>query len=203
MNKKLLLLISIIITIIISGIILLQKHHKLTPERVLSDFKEIEGYTTEVTYLITNSRGEITVKTSQWYDEDNGLRVEFGQDRVQIYKEDKIYVEELATGRTYDMKKDFDQLYKLAFIPEISKLFINDEEFKYHYKEKEGKQYLVVEFNTLLDNENLIKEVLFIDTKNKVPLEGIIYDKRGNERAKIIYNNFKMDNNIDEELFKI
>ena len=201
--KKILSLILFVIIIVVGSAAIFQKCNKSNPEDILSDFKEIEAYTTDVTYIIKNARGEITVKTSQWYDEDKGLKVDFGQDRSQVYKEDKIYVKEITTGRTYNMEKDFDQLYKLAFIPEISKLFVNDEEFRYYYKENRDNKYLVVEFNTLLDNENLTKEVLFIDTKNGVPLEGIIYDKRGNERAKILYSNFKKEHNIDEELFDI
>ena len=199
--KSLILLFIIVSAVTIIGAC--QKVYKDNPEKILSKFKEINMYQCDVIYKIKNARGEITIDTKQYYNKEIGMRVEFGEDRIQFYKDKKIYVKENKTNRQYDIEKDFDEFYSYAFLEKISKLFINDEEFKYYNEEKEGVNSLVVEFNTLSGNENIAKEVLYIDKISGNPMKAIFYDERGDERGEIIYKNFIKLKNMDKKLFEV
>ena len=199
--KSLILLIVIVLTFGVMAAC--QKIYKDNPEKILTNLKEIKRYQCGVIYKFKNARGEITIDTEQYYDRDLGVRVEFEQDRVQIYKGEKIYVTENKSNRKYEIEKDFDELYSYAFVDKISKLFINDEEFKYYNEEKEGVNNLIVEFNTLSSNKNIAKEVLYIDKANGNPIKAIFYDERGDERGEITYKNFIKPKNMDKKLFDI
>lgn len=202
-RNRLLLILLFFIVGVVAVAAAYQKLYKVTPEEILDEIKKVNAYTVEVTYVIKNARGEIKEQSIQFYDKTIGTRVDFGQDRILIYKDNKIFIKDLKSNNTYEVDNNFDQFYKLAFLNEVGKYILNDEEFKYHYSDIEGKRFLILEFSTLSSNENLYKEVFIIDIEKKSPREMIIYDKRGNERGRITYNNYKKADKLDKKLFEM
>ncbi|WP_160677741.1 germination lipoprotein GerS-related protein [Clostridium sp. C8-1-8] len=202
-KNRLLLILLFLIIAAVSIFAAYQRFFNITPEEILDEIKEIGAYTTDVSYTAISSRGEVKYDTTQWYDKTQGTKIEFKDGRINLYKENKIYIKDINSNRQYEMDKDSDQFYKLAFMDEIRKYIVLDNEIKYYYKDINGIRYLMVEFSMLNGNENMDKQLLIIDSENRVPKELIIYDKKGSERGKIVYSNFKKLKNVDKKLFEI
>lgn len=202
-RNRLLLILLFLIIAAVSIFAAYQRFFNITPEEILDEIKEIDAYSTDVSYTAISSRGEVKYDSTQWYDKTQGTKVEFKDGRINLYKENKIYIKDINSNRQYEMDKDSDQFYKLAFMDEIRKYIVLDNEIKYYYKDINGIRYLMVEFSMLNGNENMDKQLLVIDSEKRVPKELIIYDKKGSERGKIVYSNFKKLKNVDKKLFEI
>ena len=70
--------ISIFLVIIFRGI--------LSPdnEKIIRNLKNIKCYETKVEYIVKNSKGEERENTVQYYSNEEGVRVEFDDDKVKI-----------------------------------------------------------------------------------------------------------------------
>ncbi|GFP74001.1 germination lipoprotein GerS-related protein [Clostridium fungisolvens] len=202
-KNRLLLILLFIIIAAVSIFAAYQKFYNITPEEILDEIKEIKSYTADVTYTSISSRGEVKYETTQCYDREQGTRVDFKEGRIYLYKQNKIYVKDTNTNRQYEVDKNSDEFYKLAFIDEIGKYIVLDQEIKYYYKDINGVRCLIVEFSILNNNQNMDKQVLIIDSESKVPKELLIYDKNGSERGRIEYSNFKKSNKLDKKLFDL
>ncbi|QAA35004.1 germination lipoprotein GerS-related protein [Clostridium manihotivorum] len=202
-RNRLLLILLFLIIAAVSIFAAYQRFFNITPEEILDEIKEIDAYSTDVSYTAISSRGEVKYDSTQWYDKTQGTKVEFKDGRINLYKENKIYIKDINSNRQYEMDKDSDQFYKLAFMDEIRKYIVLDNEIKYYYKDINGIRYLMVEFSMLNGNKNMDKQLLVIDSEKRVPKELIIYDKKGSERGKIVYSNFKKLKNVDKKLFEI
>ena len=72
--------ISIIFVILFRGVIMPSN------EEIISSLKDINAYKCEVEYITKNSKGIEKEVTSQYYSKEKGVRVEYGDDLVKIYK---------------------------------------------------------------------------------------------------------------------
>lgn len=201
MKNKLYLILSIILIIVISVVLYSCKRKPKTAEENFDLLKTIKSYSTDAIFSYKNSRGETTEKCKQYYDSTKGYRLEIGEDRIQIYKDKKIFVQDLKNNAKYTLEKDFDELYKYTFIGEYINLMYTSEDIKYFCKKIEGKNYAVVELFIPGNNKNIAKAALFINQDNNLPDKLIVYDDRGNERLQVIYEGFKVEDELDKNLF--
>lgn len=200
-NRLLLILLFIIIGIVAIAAAY-EKYFHITPEEVIDQFKDIKSYTADVTYIVENVNGEIKYQSTQCFDENYGMRVDFNGERVHLYRGNQIEIRDLKNNKSYKVDKDHDELYRLAFLNEIAKYLVLDEEIKYYNKNINGVNCLVIELSTLSQNQNLAREIFVIDSEKRIPKEILVFDKSGNEKVKILYNNYNKANKLDEGLFK-
>lgn len=187
--------ISIFLVIIFRGI--------LSPnnEEIIRDLKNIKCYETKVEYIVKNSKGEEREDTVQYYSKDEGVRIEFDDGKVKLYKSDGLHVKDNSSADEYVIENDMDILHSMAFMNKILSYPLKSNSIKEGQEEWGDKIYMQVDTELFLNNEHFNSARIFINKKTKVPIGIIIYDKDGNDSVRIIYEDFKSVKDIDENLF--
>ena len=186
--------ISIFLVVIFRGV--------LSPnnEEIIRDLKNIKCYETKVEYIVKNSKGEEREDTVQYYSKDEGVRVEFDDNKIKLYKSDGIHVKDNSSTGEYVIESDMDILHSMAFINKILSYPLKSDSIKEGRKWGD-KIYIQVDTELFLNNEHFNSARIFINKKTKTPIGIIIYDKDGNDSVRIIYEDFKIVKEIDENLF--
>ena len=187
--------ISIFLVVIFRGI--------LSPsnEDIIRDLKNIKCYETKVEYIVKNSRGEERESTVQYYSKEEGVRVEFDDDKVKLYKSDGIHVRDNSSTGEYVIESDMDILHSMAFMNKILSYPLKSDSIKEGQEEWGDKIYIQVDTELFLNNEHFNSARIFINKKTKTPIGIVIYDKDGNDSVRIIYEDFKIVKEVDENLF--
>ena len=187
--------ISIFLVVIFRGI--------LSPdnEEIIRDLKNIKCYETKVEYIVKNSKGEERESTVQYYSKEEGVRVEFDDNKVKIYKSDGIHVNDNSSTGEYVIESDMDILHAMAFMNKILSYPLKSDSIKEGQEEWGDKIYIQVDTELFLNNEHFNSARIFINKKTKTPIGIIIYDKDGNDSVRIIYEDFKVVKEVDKNLF--
>ncbi|MGL5244174.1 MAG: germination lipoprotein GerS-related protein [Sarcina sp.] len=197
MSKKLsttLFIILLITVVLVGGLAIFQKKNKkVTPEEVLKETLDVKEYATDITYIVKNARGQFEENGSIEYNKGEGTKITL-ENKEQTFNNEKIKIKYSNDEKVFEVDRDFDNFYRYLFINEISGFLRDENTISYNFQVIEDKQFLVLEFNTLSGNENIHKEKMLIDAKEKVPVEATIYDKNGNERIIVKYKNFLRKN---------
>ena len=200
--KKSLMLLSLILCLFCS--ILSGCGRKVKePGEVIDYLKGLKSYTAKVDISFKNDMQELKYEGRHFYQKGTGYRVEIGSDRVQIHKEDKIYVNDIKNNAKYELEKDFDKIYSLSFVGNYIKLLYTSDNAKYDQKELEGKKYQLVELQLPGNNRNLYRAVMYINLKGYVPEKLFIYDYKNREKVQITYSDFKINEELNKELFEV
>ena len=187
--------ISIFLVVIFRGI--------LSPsnEDIIRDLKNIKCYETKVEYIVKNSKGEERESTVQYYSKEEGVRVEFDDDKVKLYKSDGIHVRDNSSTGEYVIESDMDILHSMAFMNKILSYPLKSDSIKEGQEEWGDKIYIQVDTELFLNNEHFNSARIFINKKTKTPIGTVIYDKDGNDSVRIIYEDFKIVKEVDDDLF--
>lgn len=201
MRRKLLILFSVIFifTIISYGCGRTQKD----PNEVTNYLKDLNTYSTDFTMEIKNDKQVITHEGKHFYSKALGHRMELRQDRVFIYKDNKIYAHDVKNDVRYTVDKDFDEGFILSFVEEYIKLLYTNEEIKHEFKEKEGKKYQLIHLLIPGMNKDMEKAVMYVDITSRLPEQVIVYDEKDNEKMKVTYKNFQPNPELQQDLFKV
>ena len=203
MKKKLLLMLLVSIPIIlITLVIVLRMTAEPNNDEIIKSLKEIKAYKTEIEFVIKNSRDEERQEAIQYYKKDVGGKIEFGEDRSKIYKDGMILVKDNISNKEYSINDSINDLYSLSFLNKLLSYPINNKGIEDGQEEWGETEYIVFTSELFLKNDNLDKVKIFIDKQKKIPIGAIIYDKKDNDRVRIVYRNFEKLKEIDEELLK-
>jgi outer membrane lipoprotein-sorting protein len=178
------------------------KNGQTDPNDILYFLKNLDGYSTDFVMETKNDKQTITQEGKQFYNKAQGYRLELGQDRVFIYKSDKIYVHDVKNNFRYTLDKEFNNGYKISFINEYINLLFISEKIKQDFKNIEGKKYQLIELLIPGGSIETSKAVMYVETKTRLPEWIFVYDEKENERIKITYKNFVSNPEVDLELFK-
>lgn len=203
MKNKITLILFSFILIAISVLSWGCKRNTKNLDDILNHLKNLKSYSANVNISIKNDRQELVYECKQFYDKIQGYRLEVGSDRVQVYKDNKIYVTDKKNGSRYVLDDDFDQTYSLSFIGKYIGLLYTNETIKYSLREIEGKSYQVIELLIPGNNRNIHRADMYINTKNYLPEKVIVYDQKNNEKILIKYNELKINEEMSGELFKV
>ncbi|MBD7913891.1 hypothetical protein H9660_01900 [Clostridium sp. Sa3CUN1] len=203
MKKKLLLITLISIPIILIGIVIFfRTTAEPTNEEIIESLKNIENYKSEVEFIIKNSRDEERQDAIQYYKANLAGRIDFGEERTKIYKDDQILVKDYISNKEYTMLNSMDDLYSLSFLNKLLSYPINNDGIIEGQEEWGETEYISFTSELFLKNDTLDKVKIFIDKNQKTPIGAIVYDKNNNDRVRIVYRNFEKLKELDEELFK-
>ena len=187
--------ISIFLVVIFRGIL------SPSTEDIIRDLKNIKCYETKVEYIVKNSKGEERESTVQYYSKEEGVRVEFDDDKVKLYKSDGIHVRDNSSTGEYVIESDMDILHSMAFMNKILSYPLKSDSIKEGQEEWGDKIYIQVDTELFLNNEHFNSARIFINKKTKTPIGIVIYDKDGNDSVRIIYEDFKIVKEVDDDLF--
>ena len=187
--------ISIVLVVIFRGV--------LSPnnEEIIRELKNIKCYETKVEYIVKNSKGEEREETTQYYSKDDGVRIEFADEKVKLYKSDGIHVKDNSSNGEYIVDNEMDILHSMAFMNKILSYPLKSESVKEGQEEWGDKIYIQVDTELFLNNEHFNSARIFINKKTKTPIGIIVYDKDGNDSMRIIYEDFKILKEVEKELF--
>lgn len=203
MKKKLLLILMVCIPFIsIILVILFRATAEPTNEEIIKSLKEIKCYSTRVEYIIKNTRGEEREETTQYYSKDIGGRIDFGEDRSKIYKDNKVIVKDGISNKEYTMENDMDEIHSLAFLNKLLSYPIDENGIKEGQEEWGDTAYIEFTCEVFLKNDHLDKVKIFIDKQEKTPIGAIIYDKDGKDRIRIVYRDFEKLKELDSGLLE-
>jgi len=190
----LLLLIPFISIIIV---VVFRHSYFQTNDEIIEEVKNAENYTSKVEYKIKNSRGEYKENTTIYYSKGQGMRIEFEENRVKIYKNDSININD--NGYEYELKGDFDQLYPIAF---INNLLLNKIQDIQEGSEEWGDgEYIEISIELPFKNNHMTSAKVYINKKDKIPIVAKVYDVNREERVTIIYKEFEYLKKFNEDLF--
>lgn len=193
MKKKKNILLCILLTIGmmgVCGVLIYKKNVELNrPENILDKLSNIDSYSTKVTYIVKNSRAEFKEEGLIEFNGDNETKITL-ENRMEIFKDGKIYMKYIDENKNYSVSEDFDNFYQFMFINYLSRFLNEENNVTYSYETIENIEYLVIDYLLLSGNQNFYKEKLYIDIKNKKPFKAIIYDKNNAEKLNIGYSEF-------------
>ena len=182
---------------IIILVISFRHSYVLTNEEVVERIKNIPIYKSEIEYTIKNSKNEYSEDINLLYYKKLGLRIEFEQGRVKIYKDGYISVKEKENK--YEVDEGIDRVYPLASINNIlSNNVLTIEEGQ---EEWGDKVYIKVIVKLPFENEHMDYAYIFLDKENQIPVVTQIYDVKDKERIRITYKNFEKLKEVDKNLF--
>lgn len=203
MKKKIIISLLLIIPFVsIILVIIFRGAFMPSNDEIIRDLKNTKCYETKVEYIVKNSKGEEREETVQYYSEDEGVRVEFGDESVKIFKDDQIIVKDSISGQEFILDKDMDVIHSLAFIDNILSAPLKSDSIVEGQEEWGDKIYIQIDTELFLNNDHFNTARIFIDKKARTPIGIIIYDKEGNDSLRIIYEDFKEVKGIEDELFQ-
>lgn len=203
MKKKIIISLLLIIPFIsILLVVIFRGMFMPNNEEIIRELKNIKCYETKVEYIIRNSKGEEREETVQYYSKDEGVRVEFKDDKVKIYKADGIHVKDEESNSEYVIESDMDILHSMAFMNKILSYPLKSDSIEEGQEEWGDKIYIQVDTELFLNNEHFNTARIFINKKTRTPIGIIIYDKDGNDSVRIIYDDFRVVKEFDEDLLK-
>lgn len=198
--KKIGLVVVILIPFISFLAVIMFRHFYIpNNQEILENMKQFNGYKANVSYTIINTQGKYEEETTQYYSREYGTRVEFGEERVKIYKDGSINMKENNGSDQYEMAADFDSFYTLAFLNNILK--DNYISIKEGQEEWGDIKYLEIDFNIDSKNNHISKGKVYIDKAKFAPIVLKIYDNKGEEKAIIRYKDFQILKEVDNDLF--
>ena len=193
MKKKKNILLCILLTIGmmgVCGVLIYKQNVELNrPENILDKLSNIDSYSTKVKYFVKNSRAEFKEEGLIEFNGDNETKITL-ENRMEIFKDGKIYMKYIDENKNYSVSEDFDNFYQFMFINYLSRFLNEENNVTYSYETIENIEYLVIDYLLLSGNQNFYKEKLYIDIKNKKPFKAIIYDKNNAEKLNIGYSEF-------------
>lgn len=201
MKRKIPIILFLIIALFSSLFFSGCKTRKMEPNEVTDFLKDMNSYSTDVSIQIKNDKQTINYNCKEFYRQDIGYRLEINQDRVMIYKNNKIYINDIKNNKKYVAKEDFDNLYSYSFIGEYIRLLYTDENVKYSYKTESGREFLLIKLIIPGGSREINNAVMYVDNKSFKPEKVIIFDDKGNEKVLVEYKKLILDEDVSENLF--
>lgn len=190
---------SFVLLILISGC---NKNAKDT-EKVIDYLKNLDSYSCDINMKIQNDKQVINYSGKHFFDKKYGYRFELDENRILIYKEDKIFVKDLQNGLSYDTDKDFDSVFKLCFIGEYIGLIYTNEKVENSFKNINNEEYQIIHLDIPGNNKNISRADLYVNLRDNFPKYLIVYDSKDREKINVEYSNFKFNPELQEELFDV
>lgn len=186
------------ILLLLSIVIIFFRHsYVLTNEEVIEKIKDIPIYKSKIEYIIKNSKNEYSENVRLLYYKKLGLRIEFEEGRVKVYKNGYISIEEKENK--YEVDEGIDEVYPLA---SINNILLNEILTIEEGEEEWGdKSYLKVIVKLPFENQHMDYAFIYLDKENQVPVMTQIYDVKDEERIRITYRSFEKLKELDKNLF--
>lgn len=168
-----------------------------------SYLKELNSYSVDMDIQVKNDKQKLDYSGRQIYAIGLGYRLELNNNRVMIYKGDKIYVSDMNNKQKYVTDKQFDEVLKLSFLGEYIGLLYTNEDIDRSYEVVNNEQYELIGTSIPSNNRNISYGVLYVKVHGKLPEKLIIYDDKDKETFFITYKNFIPNKNVSRALFDL
>lgn len=198
---------NIIFSILFLFILVFCKPIKIENSEQAFDYvKGIKNYTSDVRITFKNERNEESIFLRQYSCYNGSYRLDLEEERIYIYADDKIFVEDLKNKKKYFLEENFDEVYKYSFLNEYIKLIYSMDQVEY-FKEfyDDGNKKIDIygaKVNLPINNLNINSATLYLDGEKFSPIRLEIFDIKGNIRILVEYLTFEVLEKIDLQLFE-
>ena len=173
---------------IITIIIIIQFRRIVMPtnEEIIQYIKNVNSYSTKIEYTIRNSKGNYVEEVEAKYNKGNGMTVIFPDNKIKIYKDEFISINE--KNLEYDLNSDSDLLFPLGFINKILEGNISNIDEK--TEEWGDIKYLDIDIELDSKNNHMKKIKVYINKGDKTPILIKVFDKDNCEKVTIKFKDF-------------
>lgn len=175
-------------------------------EQAFDYVKSIKNYTSHIRVTFKNERSEESIFLRQYSSSNDRYRLDLEEERIYIYKDDKIFVKDLENNKEYFLEENFDEIYRYCFLNEYIKLIYSMDQVEYFKDSYGDEQNQIVIYgakvNLPSNNLNMNNAILYLDGDSCNPLKLEIYDSKSNLRVLIEYLTFESLEEIDDTLFE-
>lgn len=200
-KKRLIIIVSICIPIIIILAIIGARYFVApTEEEIIEKVKNYNYYKSNVEFIIKNDKDVQRENVTMYCNKDVGTRMEFGEDRVKIFKDGKIKIEDNVSKSQYETDEKMDFLHSLAILNKILSYDVKSDTIESKQEEWANGQYIQVVVGIKSDIKHFDEAKVFIDKEKKSPIGIVVYDDNGNERVRIVYKEFEKLKEFDKDL---
>ncbi|NLK94271.1 MAG: hypothetical protein GX275_03620, partial [Clostridiales bacterium] len=148
--------------------------------------KNVNSYSTKIEYTIRNSKGYYVEEVEAKYNKGNGMTVIFPDNKIKIYKDEFISINE--KNLEYDLNSDSDLLFPLGFINKILEGNISNIDEK--TEEWGDIKYLDIDIELDSKNNHMKKIKVYINKGDKTPILIKVFDKDNCEKVTIKFKDF-------------
>ncbi|WP_125153996.1 germination lipoprotein GerS-related protein [Clostridium rectalis] len=201
MKKRLLIL--AVIFFVFSPMLYSCKQDNNNSEKCIDFIKNIKSYKCDAVITLLNDRQNLEYNCKQFFKKDLGGRIDLEKDRILLYKDDKIYINDKNSGFKYTIDRDFDTIFRMSLVGEYIHLMYTNEEIKKSLKNIDGLEYQIVELDIPGMNRNISRGKMYINTKDCLPEKLILYDGSNKEKATIKYKQFTANLELEDKLFDV
>ncbi len=173
------------------------------PPEMTSYLKALNSYSVDMDIKVINQRQNLEYSGRQMFLIGLGYKLELNNDKVMIYRDDKIYVTDLYNKQKYVTDENFDDVLRLSFLGEFIGLFYTNQNIEKKYVQINDMNYELIKTSLNCPNRNLSYGILYINISDKKPEKLSIYDYKGNEKLLITYKNFEANAKLSKTLFDI
>lgn len=186
--KRIIIFVLLILFIIIAIFKLLSPNSKLPLQSPENRLRSLKSYSCNIELRVLNKAGTLKYHMRQYYCGGIGYRVELGEERVFIFKDDKIYVEDKISKQKYTQKGSFNTAFKYTFLVDMLKTTFDNAQFK------NSGDYITATALIPSNNRNLARVELFIEKASARPKYLHVYNWQDQRTIEIEYLTFDTKN---------
>lgn len=170
-------------------------------EQAFDYLKGVKNYISDIKITFKNDRNHESISLKQYSSSKDMYRLDLGDERSYIYKDDKIYVKDVKNKLGYFIEEKFDEIYKYCFLNEYMKLIYSMDEVKYFEEVSDESIIYGTKVNLPTNNLNVSYAILYLDGKKYIPIKLEIFDNMNKQRILIEYLNFDILDEIGIDVF--
>lgn len=206
MRYKLLVILFIII------ILLLASCGEKTNEEIFYEAQKVivnlENYRCTAEITLYGNKDPETYIVRQWFMSPDKYKIESIKPqslkgKTTIYNGNKAFICHPRIGQEWIMKDFENSLEEKMFIGHFINNFLNTESGIIRRENIDSKEYILLETEIPGNHPYFIKERLWFDVNRYYPYRLQILDKDDKLRIDVRYHDFKYNDELDENIFKI
>ena len=202
--KNLLILIAVGALVFLNGCATGKKQS--VSEKIQTTLLDMESYECTAALKRISNKGEDTYETKQYYKTSGEYKLlltapEKVAGNYTVYDGEKIYqYNPRLSDRIIVDVPDSPHRNEL-FLGQFIKNYMNSEEVSIETARLDSGKCTVLEAVIPGNNKYLSTEKLWVDNETLLPVQFVIYDKNGDERYIVTYEEFEYNVKLDDSIF--
>lgn len=178
------------------------------PEDVQKLLMKLKSYRCDVVLAVNNNKSTNVYKAKQMYKYPDKYRIEIVdpselKGQITIYNNDKAYIYHPQIN-THLVTQNFNNTVQYSsFVGAFIEAFKDNGGASFTMESFQDKQCYVLELPIEDGGPYRVRERIWIDAANIVPVKAEILDKNNQMSAQVLYENFEVNPKLEDELFQI
>lgn len=168
----------------------------------------LSSYTCDAQITIYGNKNPETYIVKQWYKAPDKYRIEIEkpealEGKITIYNGNRVFIKHPKIGQGWIMKSYKKTLEEKMFLGDFVHKFVSNESGEINRETINGRDYILLTTEIPGEHPYFNKEKLWFDVEKYYPYRLQVLDFNGKIRIDVKYFNFKYNQKIKEDIFKI